>query len=95
VHKCWAQWCVRFIAKDWIIPLSTHREFHSSAPWVDLLPQNSLENTGPDFQQGRAANRCNLFAYVFAAEPSIVAVRTKRAQFNELLTADLRINCYT
>jgi hypothetical protein len=54
-----------------------------------------MENTGPDFQQGRAANRCNLFAYVFAAEPSIAAVRTKRAQFNELLTADLRINCYT
>jgi hypothetical protein len=54
-----------------------------------------MENTGPDFQQGGAANRCNGFADVFAAEPSITAVRTMRAQFNELLTADPRINCYT
>jgi hypothetical protein len=54
-----------------------------------------MENTGPDFQQGRAVNPCNGFAYVFAAEPSIAAARTKRAQFNELLTADPRINCYT
>jgi hypothetical protein len=56
----------------------------SSAPWVDLLPQISVENTGPDFQQGRAVNPFNGFAYVFAAEPSITAVRSPRAQFNEL-----------
>jgi len=52
-----------------------------------------VEKREPIFNKGRTANPG--FAYVFAAEPSITAVRSTRAQFNELLTADLRINCYT
>ena len=53
-----------------------------------------MEKREPIFNKG-TANPGYGFAYVFAAEPSITAVRSTRAQFNELLTADLRINCYT